>query len=127
MRRATRWAILLTVALAVVIATLTLTPPIQTGMPAGSDKSYHLVAFVALTVPLATVRPRWGAALFVLFSAYGAAIEFIQPHVGRSQELADLIADMAGVALGLVLGLLIRRLVRRPSDVDERSLSNLGA
>lgn len=127
MRRATRGAIVLTVVLAVVIALLTLTPPIQTDMPAGSDKSYHLIAFVALTVPLATVRPRWGAALFVLFSAYGALIEILQPVVGRSRELADLIADVVGVALGLVLGLLVRRLLRRSADVAEPSLPDPGA
>ena len=92
MHHATRWAMLLTIALAVVIAALTLTPPMPVEMPVGSDKSHHFIAFVALALPLATIRPRWSAVLFVVFSAYGAAIEVIQPFVGRSRELADLAA-----------------------------------
>lgn len=110
MGHGTRWSILLTSVLGLVIAILTLMPPIQTDMPAGPDKLYHFVAFVALAVPLATVRPRWSVALFVLLTAYGAAIEILQPYVGRSRELADLIADMAGIACGIVLGVLVRRL-----------------
>lgn len=121
MRQATRWSVLLTIALAIVIAILTLTPPIQMDMPAGSDKSYHFLAFAALALPLATVRPRWSPALLVVFSAYGAAIEIIQPYVGRSRELADLIADVVGIVCGLVLGWLVRRIfLRRRREEHQR-------
>ncbi len=113
MRQATRWAILLTIALATVIAILTLMPPVETNMPAGSDKAYHLLAFVALAFPLAAVRPRWSGALFVAYCAFGGAIEILQPYVGRSRELADLFADMVGIAMGIVLGFLVRRVVQR--------------
>lgn len=113
MHQATRWAILLTVALATMIAALSLTPPIQVDMPVGSDKSYHFIAFVALALPLAAVRPRWSGVLFVLFSAYGAAIEIIQPYVGRSRELGDLIADMAGIGVGMVVGVLVHCFCRQ--------------
>lgn len=111
-QQATRWAILLTIALAAVIAVLTLMPPSQVEMPGGSDKTYHFMAFVALALPLAAVRPRWGVVLFVVFSGFGAAIEVIQPYFGRSREAADLVADMSGLATGMVLGFLIHRLVR---------------
>ncbi|RMB59878.1 VanZ family protein [Tessaracoccus antarcticus] len=111
MRQATRWSILLSVALATVIALLTLMPPTQVDVPAGGDKFYHFTAFVALAFPLAVVRPRWSVVLFVVYSAYGAAIEIIQPYVGRSREVADLLADMVGIAVGMLLGLLVRRLV----------------
>ncbi len=112
MRHTTRWAVLLTIALGAVIAVLTLMPPIEMAGPVGSDKLHHFTAFVALTLPLAIVRPRWSVVLFVAFSAYGAAIEIIQPYVGRSREVADLLADMAGVGCGIVLALLLRRLHR---------------
>lgn len=121
MRRATRWAVLLTIALGAIVAILTLMPPTGMDMPAGSDKSYHFLAFAALALPLAVVRPRWGAVLFVVFSAYGAAIEIIQPYVGRSRELADLLADMAGIGCAMMLGLLLHRMRSRalhPGDVS---------
>ena len=113
MRQATRWAVVLTIALATVIAALTLTPPVPVDMPAGSDKSYHFLAFMALALPLSTVRPRWSPALLIAFTAYGAAIEVIQPYVGRSREFADIVADVLGVASGLVLGLLVGTVIRR--------------
>lgn len=131
MRQATRWAVLLTIALGAVIAILTLTPPSQLDMPAGSDKSYHFLAFVALALPLGAVRPRWGTVVFVVLSAYGAAIEFIQPYVGRSREFADLLADMAGIGGGLVAGWVIHRLVQevrggRHQRVDEARADSSG-
>lgn len=102
---ATRWSILLTIALATAIAISTLMPPTQVDMPSGSDKPSHFIAFLALALPLGIMRPRWSAVLFLLFTIFGAAIEIIQPHVGRTREVADLIADMAGTACGMVLGL----------------------
>lgn len=116
MHHATRWSVLLTVALATLIVVLTLTPPVQTGMPAGSDKAYHFLAFTALALPLAVVRPRWSGWLFVLFAVFGAAIEVIQPYVGRSRELADLLSDMMGIAFGMVVGALARLVIQRVRD-----------
>lgn len=116
MRHATGWAIVLTIAVAAMIAALTLTPPMQVEMPAGSDKFSHLIAFAALASPLAAVRPRWSGVLFVVFTAYGAAIEIIQPYVGRSRELGDLVADMVGIGVGLGVGLLVRQLLSRMGD-----------
>ncbi|MEO7587147.1 MAG: VanZ family protein [Arachnia sp.] len=113
MSRATRVSILITIALAAVIAVLTLMPPNQVEVPSGSDKTYHFLAFAALALPLAAVRPRWSVALFLLYSAFGGAIEIIQPFVGRSRELADLVADMAGIAIGMALGFLAHLLFQR--------------
>ena len=39
---------------------------------------------------------------------FGAAIELVQPFVGRSAELVDFVADIVGVACGLALGLILR-------------------
>ncbi len=116
MRQATRWSALLTVVIGTVIAVLTLMPPTEMDMPAGSDKTYHFLAFVALALPLAFVRPRWSGVLFVTYSAYGAVIELVQPFVGRSRELADLLFDMAGIACGMVVGVVIRTLFHHVRD-----------
>lgn len=104
-----RLAIVLTIVLGSVIAISTLMPLTPVAMPSGSDKVFHLAAFVALAFPLAVVRPRWSGLLFLAFSAFGGAIELLQPYVGRSRELADLIADMIGVTCGMGLGMLVGR------------------
>lgn len=104
-----RWALMLTIVLGSAISISTLMPVTPVEMPSGSDKLFHFVAFLALAFPLAVVRPRWSGWLFMAFSAFGGAIELIQPFVGRSRELADLFADMAGVACGMALGLLVGR------------------
>ena len=110
MRRITVGSVVATVAVAVVIGVLTLSPPSGLEMPAGSDKFSHLLAFAALVLPLAVVRPRWNVALFLLSTAYGASIELIQPYVGRSREMADFFADVIGILGGMLVGLLVRRL-----------------
>lgn len=106
----TRWAMVATLALAGAIAILTLMPPTQVDMPSGSDKPAHFIAFLALALPLAVVRPRWSGVLLLVFTAFGAAIEMLQPYVGRSRESADLIADVAGIACGMLLGLMAGRM-----------------
>ncbi len=118
MHHALRWSILLTTGIAVGIAVATLMPPLESDQPAGSDKLYHVLAFGVLAFPLTTIRPRWSPWLFILFSAYGAVIELIQPYVGRSREVADLVADMAGVVCGMVLGLCASRALKAVDSVD---------
>lgn len=109
----TAGSIFVTAVLGAVIGVLTLTPPTGLEMPAGSDKLSHLLAFAALAIPLSIVKPRWNVALFAACLAYGAAIELVQPYVGRSREWADLVADMLGITGGLLIALLIRRNVPR--------------
>lgn len=110
------WSILLTMALGSAIAISTLMPLTPVDMPSGSDKLFHFGAFGALALPLALVRPRWSGWLFLAFSAFGAAIEIVQPYVGRSREFADLVADMAGIACGMLLGIVVRTLLPSPSS-----------
>lgn len=112
-------AIWLTLALLVCITVLTLLPlTFSTGVK-GSDKIQHILAFAALTLPSAVFYPK--ALLHVMAAAvvYGAAIEIIQPYVGRSSELADFIADLVGVGLGATIGRFLRisygrRIASRP-------------
>lgn len=127
MERATRWAVLVTIGLAALIAALTLLSPLESAPSVGSDKSHHFVAFVALALPLATIRPRWSPALFAIFVLYGAVIEVVQPYVGRSRELGDLVADTAGVAVGITIGWAAGSMLRRrfqglpPSTQDDEA------
>jgi VanZ family protein len=103
-------ALLATALLAAVIAYLTLTPPrpeASDGLL--SDKAYHVMAFAALILPGALLYLRSLIWLIPTALAFGAAIELVQPLVGRSAEVADFVADGVGVACGLILGLIMRR------------------
>lgn len=110
-----------TLAIAVLIAVLTLTPTPH--MPRGDyhwDKLAHMVAFLVLVLPTAALWPRVAAWIGVLAVVYGGAIEVIQPFTGRSAEFADLLADGIGVALGIILGTMLRRvyMARRVAVAD---------
>ena len=80
--------------------------------PEGSDKLVHLVAFAALAFPLARTGRYGLLPVFVGASAFGGAIELIQPSFNRSADINDWIADVVGVVLGIGLGLLYRLLRR---------------
>lgn len=82
-----------------------------------TDKTQHFATFAALAVLAALAHPRarllpLGAAL----AGLGAAIELIQPIVGRSDDVYDWIADTLGVVLGLVLVSVGRALARRSAS-----------
>jgi len=90
-----------TLALALIIAALTLSPvtPGPQGLP-GLDKLAHVLAFGALAAPLAFAYPRHWRAVALAVLAYGGMIEIVQPFTGRSAEWADLLADGLGAFLG---------------------------
>jgi VanZ family protein len=98
------------------IVTLTLTVamlwPLEAPPPApqGSDKLVHFVAFAALAFPLARTGRFGLLPVFLGASAFGGAIELIQPSFNRSADVNDWVADVVGVMLGIGLGLLYRRL-----------------
>ena len=99
-----------------IAVTLTLTVamlwPLEAPPPApeGSDKLVHLVAFAALAFPLARTGRIGLLPVFIGASAFGGAIELIQPSFNRSADVHDWIADVGGVILGIGLGLLYRHL-----------------
>ena len=96
-----------TAVLAFGIAVVTLTPTPDTGLP-GSDKTYHILAFAALVLPLAFVG-RWPVVpVFFGAIAYGGLIELLQPMTGRTAEWADFYADALGAALGVGVGFCLR-------------------
>ena len=81
--------------------------------PEGSDKLVHFIAFAALAFPLARTGRFGLLPVFIGASAFGGAIELIQPSFNRSADVNDWVADVVGVILGIGLGLLYRRLRRR--------------
>lgn len=119
-------ALLATTLLAVVIAYLTLTPP--RSVPSGgllSDKVYHVIAFAALVFPGALLYVRSLIWLVPAALVFGAAIELIQPLVGRSADTADFVADVVGVACGLASGYALR-VWRTKSLGCQKTISQLG-
>ena len=49
-------------------------------------------------------------ACYIGASAFGGAIELIQPSFNRSADVNDWVADIVGVILGIGCGLLYRRI-----------------
>lgn len=94
--------------------TMTMLWPLDqpTPAPEGSDKLAHIIAFAALSFPLARTGRFGLLPVFIAASAFGGAIELIQPSFNRNADVNDWIADVAGVVLGIYCGLLYRRLIR---------------
>ncbi len=83
------------------ILVLSLTPVDKLPEVAGSDKTHHLIAYMALAFPVALVKPKnW---LFVILFYFGISgmIELIQPFVNRSGEWLDLLANTSGLCIGI--------------------------
>ena len=97
------------------ILTVAMLWPLEAPPPApeGSDKLVHFAAFAALAFPLARTGRFGLLPVFIGASAFGGAIELIQPSFNRSADVKDWAADVVGVILGIGLGLLYRRLRRR--------------
>lgn len=82
--------------------------------PGVSDKVKHALAYAVITA-LALFGfqgKRAQLTLVVVILLWGIAIEFIQPHFGRSFELLDMAANSLGVAFSATL--LARFYVRTP-------------
>lgn len=108
-----RTAVVLTVILALIVAVATLTPSHSMPSAPGSDKLHHFLAFGAIAFPPAFARPRLFVWIVLAVSAYGAAIEIIQPHVGRHGDAMDAIANAVGAIFGASLGVGLRRFTER--------------
>ena len=100
----------LTLAVTLTLTVAMLWPVGPPPTPNGTDKLVHLVAFAALAFPLARTGRFGLLPVFVGASAFGGAIELIQPNFNRSADLNDWVTDIVGVILGIGLGLLYRRL-----------------
>ena len=113
MRNLTFLAAVSTLLLAVLIGVLTMMPAPALPQVAGSDKLHHMLAFMALALPTAVLRPRWSPLVALILAIYGGLIELVQPYVDRSRDFADWQADLIGIALGTGLGLLLHLLLRQ--------------
>lgn len=103
--RLAKYAYWLAAVIAMTITMLTLlplpAPPLDTQ---SDDKFYHVMAFVALVLPVAATARRAQVWIVPAALLFGGAIELVQPLVNRSRELADFLADAAGVLLGALIG-----------------------
>ena len=78
--------------------------------PEGSDKLVHFIAFAALAFPLARTGRIGLLPVFIGASAFGGAIELIQPSFNRSADVNDWVVDIIGVILGIACGQLYHHL-----------------
>lgn len=101
-----------TLLLAMIIAFLTLAPVTAPNIiGTASDKLYHVIAFAALTFPMALLYPPRAKTVLICAILLGAAIEIIQPTVGRTASVLDFVADVVGAVLGMVAGRIFGRLL----------------
>lgn len=120
-----RWWPVLTVALALVVVTLSLTPlpGAEGGLVSRTDKLQHLVAYAALAGPAALARPKGWMRVLVALAALGGIVEVIQPLVNRGMHLSDFAASAAGLAAGALAAALLRRL----AGIGTPAARNVGA
>ena len=108
--------------LAFVIGWLTLTPSTPTPpVIALTDKAYHFIAFAGLVLPVALLSVNSLAWLIPVAFVYGGLIELLQPHVGRSGEMADLAANALGLAAGVAVAWCSRMVRRKYIEARERA------
>lgn len=88
--------------------------------PSGSvftwwDKFQHFGAYATLSLLAGLTTRSWRQALLyaVLLASAGYALEFIQPYVGRSYDLADALANTLGSACGFLVSRIPPLLFRR--------------
>lgn len=99
MRRA---AVVLGWTFVAVIVWLSLTPSPPSLHVEQGDKIGHALAYAGTMFWFAQLYLRSGVRLGYALGliALGVALEFVQAHVGRDFEVADMAADAIGVALG---------------------------
>ena len=70
----------------------------------GTDKTYHLIAYFLLALPLGLKKPNKCILIIFLFIIFGGVIEVIQPYVNRYGEWLDFFANTMGVLSGFFAG-----------------------
>jgi VanZ family protein len=111
--------------LASLIAYLTLSPPNPDLGGFLWDKVYHVIAFAALVFPTALLYARSLFWVLPATVAFGGSIELIQPYVGRTNEMADFLADVLGVGFGVTLGLTIRAVLKTRASRQATAISQI--
>ncbi len=108
----------LTVIIALLIATLSLLPLEDLPKVRGSDKTHHLIAYVALaccwTLAVADTR-RQLLKILSLATSFGILIELLQPYTNRHFDYLDIVVNFLGVSIGLLAGYALGQLLARLS------------
>ena len=96
------------------ILTIVMLWPLEQPLPGpkGIDKIVHCIAFTALAFPLAHTGRTGLLRVLIGASAFGLAIELIQPTFNRSANLYDWVADVIGVFMGITCALLYRQIYK---------------
>ena len=116
--RARKIDIYVTIIISIALGLATLTTVEKLPTVSGSDKAYHLILIAILTLQIAIIRPNAMWIILSLTTAFGGAIELLQPLVDRNCELADFLADVGGVALGMAMSKAFVRL--SPTIADQQ-------
>ena len=98
------------------IGLATLTPVEKLPTVSGSDKAYHLISFTILTLPIAIIRPNAMWVILSLTTAFGGAIELLQPLVKRNCGMADFLANAGGAVGGVLVARVFRASPRTTAD-----------
>ena len=113
-RKAQSLALVLTGFAVLIVGIGTLWPSLPIPGPPGTDTTIHMMAFAGIVLPSAVFTPKRLFWVVPAAACYGAAIELIQPMVGRTADLNDFLADAAGVCIGAGAGLILSVLVPKP-------------
>jgi VanZ family protein len=111
--------LLLVVAGIILVMSLLPQPPKLPGFDI-SDKLDHFAAYIALgACAFAAVERKNLAAALIMgaaCSAFGGAIELIQPFFSRDCDIRDFAMDVAGVVLGAAAAALVSSRMRRHAE-----------
>jgi VanZ family protein len=96
-----------TIILFMIITLLSLAPIQLSGSigPVSVDKTYHVLAYFCLALPLPILRPRLTIWVVLGIMTYGGLIELVQYLFGREPSWGDFIAN----AIGAIVGAMIAR------------------
>jgi len=88
------------------------------GGPAYLDKLAHVLAYSAAVLPAASANFRMCMWAVMIVPPWAAVVELLQPLVGRSADIGDLVANIAGIVAGLVIGRAIYLALRERANAS---------
>ena len=106
-----RFGVILSLAALLAITVGSLLPREHAGDMGGSDKLLHFVAYAIAILPVTQLKMPAQVIFAVGVLMWSGGIELVQPSVGRSASLMDLVANAAGLLIGLALGVVLDRIL----------------
>ncbi|WP_208288683.1 VanZ family protein [Halobacterium sp. R2-5] len=99
-----RWRVVAVAAIVAVLAGSLAPGSTAGGLPAGADKLLHAAGYATIAFAVAAARRaralRALAAVVLAVALFGAAVELVQPTVGRTASLLDALANLLGATAG---------------------------